>query len=237
MLVGLFLISIVGNAETEKTSLVIPAPVVSEIELVFSRKIPAPDDYSEEFYRTQAESVSAYRQMLEGFSMQTATFALSEQMATNSDVYPDYYGGSYIEEGTGKLVVLVKGEMSEYKSEIEQLTEESSNVLYKSCEVSYNEMQDMIEAILEKASVLENNGVELCSVEERIMEGKILIAIKDFTEEKAEIARQIIQCNYLQVEAAQETRSDAALVRAGNEVGCDGAYGTYGFAAKKDGAA
>lgn len=245
LLSGAVFISLVVNAATEKVQLKIPDAVMSEAELWMSRRIPAPKDHSEAFYRKQAESVSAYRQMLEGFAMQPAAFALSEEAETvqDQDVYPDYYGGSYIEEETGKLVVLIKGDIEECSSEIAQMTEEDSCIVYKQCAVSYNELEETIDTIFEKQSVLEANGIEIGSVEEKIIEGKILVTIKDFSEEKAETIRQIIPCGYLQIEemqTGQETHECAGTVRAGDMIFSSDAPDqchTYGFAAKKGGSA
>lgn len=111
--------------------------------------------------------------------------------------------------------------------------------------MSYNEMENMIETILEKQSILQENGVEMCSVEERIMDGAVLMTIRNFSEEKAETARQLLQCSYLQVVEAQEDQGTqesleiqeyAAVVRGGNWIYCNDAPdlgSTYGFAATR----
>lgn len=239
VLSGAVFISIAVNAATERVQLRVPDAVMSEVELWMSREIPAPKDHSEAFYRKQAESVSAYRKMLEGFSMQPAAFAFSEEEETCTDIYPDYYGGSYIEEETGKLVVLIKGDIEECSNEIAQMTEEDSCIVYKPCSVSYNELEKTIDTIFEKQSVLEASGIEIGSVEEKIIENEVLMTIKDFSEEKAEIIRQIIPCGYLQIEemqAGQEPYECAAFVCAGDMIFSSDAPNqchTYGFAAKK----
>lgn len=57
-------------------------------------------------------------------------------------IYPDYYGGCYLDENHN-LVVLVTGDANVYKQDV-MTRANSSDFVLKSCEYSYNELNDVM---------------------------------------------------------------------------------------------
>ena len=60
-----------------------------------------PEGKTEEFYRTQAESIRQYNQLLDKFS-------LKNRSTSGKAVYDDCFGGAYLNDN-GELVVLLTG--------------------------------------------------------------------------------------------------------------------------------
>lgn len=258
--VGALCLALMEEKDTQMVSAAVSNKAIKTVEELVNCDYPAPTDYSEDFYREQSESVDVYRQILEGFEEQaeerTALTGENQELHRDTKQYnssnvfsdikeeeqvlfPDYYGGSYIEDETGKLVVLVKGEDEKSKKEIKRLTDNSSNVVYKSCDCSYNEMLQTIDEILKKWQIFHEKGIEIVSVEERIMEGVIVITIDGYSNEKENVIRETISCDYLRVEESHEEKKEGATVRAGDGIAVEGddLTGTYGFAAKRNGEA
>ena len=57
--------------------------------------IPLPEEYDEEFFATQWESIGIYDKMLDSFQADAAAYN-SSGAVEGSEVYPDYYGGSQV---------------------------------------------------------------------------------------------------------------------------------------------
>lgn len=65
-------------------------------------------------------------------------------LKSNTSLYPDYYGGNYIENGN--LVILVTGDTLENKEKMSARTQ-SSDFIIKQCQFSFNELLSVHEAI------------------------------------------------------------------------------------------
>ena len=68
--------------------------------------IPAPADHDEAFFINQTESIEQYNRLLDGFKKASA-HTLRARASAEEPTYADYYGGAYIDDDTGKLVVLI----------------------------------------------------------------------------------------------------------------------------------
>lgn len=64
--------------------------------------IPVPTDRSEDFYVTQAESIYIYNDLLNSFNTERTSISNTQ---TEKQEYPDYFGGAYINQETGGLVI------------------------------------------------------------------------------------------------------------------------------------
>lgn len=87
---------------------------------------------------------------------------------SSSTDFPEYYGGCYINE-EGNLVVLIKEEKHEYAQRF--LTRSlSSSIKYETCQYSYNELQQVVDEIRQKASAGNEflfNNVSLYGISEK----------------------------------------------------------------------
>lgn len=222
-------------------------------EVLANRDLPAPTDHEEEFYRTQADSVEIYNCLLEEF-MDSESTSYAAMRAGGSGIpeteaeYPDYYGGVYIDQNTGGLVVLVKEEALDMKSaatRIASLTNETTTVSSRSvdnavrleaCEVSYNEMLEVQDYLTEQMDALCAQGVEITSLAVDIMNGGVMVSIKDLTEEKEAIVNNLADCSFLRFEDRDYAEEQEAI-GGGYEIFSAGTYtsSTVGFPAKRTG--
>ena len=74
-----------------------------------NNSVALPTDCEEAFYENQSKSVDNYNEILKAFeNSNISTCNLNQKQRSENEKYPDYYGGAYIDEKTGGLVVLVK---------------------------------------------------------------------------------------------------------------------------------
>ena len=78
--------------------------------------MPIPSGHSNEFFVTQAESIEIYNQLLDSFKATN----YSDIGETNL-IYPDYYGGAYINNETGELIIKIVESTDEIKEEVYNL--------------------------------------------------------------------------------------------------------------------
>lgn len=92
----------------------------------------------------QSEAYQSYEALMGLMKAQTRSIGVST-------VYPEYYGGSYVDEN-GKLVVLLTSSETATRS-VGNLRGSlpESNVIYKSCTYSYNALNTLVARITEKA--------------------------------------------------------------------------------------
>ncbi len=92
-----------------------------------------------EEYMMQVKAYENYYKLISAMNQQTRS-------AENTDVYPDYYGGSYIND-ENKLVVLVKKDYLTTRDAKSIQTEIIDGVVYEPCDNSYNRMMSIIDSI------------------------------------------------------------------------------------------
>lgn len=240
------MISIGKNTSSSPEIQVYAKPLEQILE---NQAIPAPTDREEAFYENQAESVDNYNEMLEAFEGSgSGLSAFNEGQSSEEKEYPDYYGGAYIDEETGGLVVLVKEAVVDLKSaktEIAALTNETTVISNKSvengirveaCEVSRNEIDEVIDFLSDQIDGLRNQGVEITMIRDDIRNGKVIVSILNLTEEKEELVRSLLDCSFLQFEEGDYAEEEEAI-GGGTEIinMTDWLGGTIGFAAKRTG--
>lgn len=80
----------------------------------------------------QENACTAYEELMDSFP---------ESRATGQKIYPDYYGGSYINDN-GKLVIYITE-----GTDIPTPLNNDENVVYEICDYSYNELLDVMDAL------------------------------------------------------------------------------------------
>lgn len=186
-------------------------------------------EYDNEFYITQTESVRIYNEMLEAFAEENST-VYSLMSETTEETYPEYYGGAYIDEN-GELVVLVTEMTNSVNAEVQQVTNDSSQVSTELCEVSYNEMCYVIDFLTDRMEMLRNQGVVIDSICDNIMDGKVIVSIIDLNQSKEEVVREYIDCEFLEFVNSDGMESTANSVGGGYGIASDNGTSTAGFAA------
>ncbi len=148
------------------------------------------DFHDEQFYETQRESVKIYNQMIEGFQTESAS--------SDHEVYPDYYGGAYIDQETGGLVILIK-EGSDTASDEIAAYSGRKNVTIKPCKVSYNELLDAVNRIADKMKYLrDERGILIDRVGPDIINGRVVVFVRDLTQDKIDVIKEIADVDFIE---------------------------------------
>ena len=197
--------------------------------------LPIPTDHGNKFYETQNRSNEVYNHLLQSFSEQSE---VTENQIMELDIkkcYPDYYGGAYINNETGKLMVLLTDARVANKVEVRNATNNSTNVLFETCEVSLNEMYEVIEILSDKIDDLYELGIEIDSISDDILNQRVVVSIKDCSTEKMGVINNLIECDFLYFENSKGIEEHSASLGGGYRVSASGAFSTLGFAATRNG--
>ena len=194
--------------------------------------------HNNEFYSTLTDSIKTYNDILDGLNSEAYTIS-----STDSKNYDDYYGGAYVDEETGELIVLVTELTPDATSKISTYAEGSENIRYQLCDVSYSQIEEAIEAITEHMSELYDRGVEVVIVRDDILNGRVVVGVVDLDHEKETMIRTIADYDFLVFEDSERGTPEAAY-GAGSQIDSiweDNVYGsrdcmsTIGFAATMNG--
>lgn len=124
------------------------------------------------FQENQSASVRQYNGLLDYY---TKTYGDAQ--------YPDYYGGAYIDEGSGKLIVLVtdmeaaKEDLSGWNAPFED---------FQQCEYSYNQLEATRRTIMDQLMSLLEQGASIRGSAVDIKTGRVIIYVDELTEEGKE---------------------------------------------------
>ena len=104
----------------------------------------------------QPGAYESFQEMMDFICTQT-------QSSIENPVYPDYYGGTYV-NGNGKLVVLITKDTATTRSANEALAQlDKHNIIVQHCEHSYNQLKQIVDTITlhieEKAVWTSNIGM------------------------------------------------------------------------------
>jgi len=148
------------------------------------------DFHDEQFYETQGESVRIYTQMLEEFQTESAS--------SDQEVYPDYYGGAYIDQKTGGLVILIT-EGSDTASDAIAAYAGRKNVTITPCKVSYNELLDAVNRIADKMTYLrDEREILIDGVGPDIINGRVVVFVQDLTQDKIDVIKEISDEDFIE---------------------------------------
>lgn len=120
------------------------------------------------FRENQSKSVRQYNALLDFY---TKTYGDAQ--------YPDYYGGAYIEQVTGYLVVLAtdteaaKEDLSNWNASFEN---------FQQCERSYNQLEATRRTIMDQWMSLLEQGISICGSAIDTMAGRVIIFVDEQTE-------------------------------------------------------
>jgi hypothetical protein len=184
------------------------------------------DLHDEEFYINQNESIRIYNQLLEGFATDSATFSADSQMP-----YPDYYGGAYIDDETGQLVVLVTDSDVAIENAISMYAREVQGICYELCDVSYKDMLTAISEITNRIEEFSKQGIDITCVADNIMNGTVLVGVKDLTNEKKDFILNATNYDFLVFEENEGVIANAGIGGGNKVVGSNNRSSTICFAA------
>lgn len=185
----------------------------------------------EKYYNNQKESIDVYNKILNSFSENINTFEVGKQKN-----YPDYYGGSYIDEETGGLVILENNISLAEKEKLSTFAKNSIPIKYQKCDISFNEILQAINTLTTKINFYKENGIQIDSIADDIINGKVIIGIQQLTKEKEEIIRNSVNFDFLEFFNSDGIKSEASFgggypIVSTNNSGTS----TIGFAATRSG--
>lgn len=173
----------------------------------------------------QEEASKAYDELMNSFP---------QSRSTGEKLYPDYYGGSYIND-KGQLVVYVT-DLNNVPLVASAQSEDS--VIYMECEYSYNELNDVMNTLNEYK--FENSDSEVANNFNRYAlldrENRIEVRLEEFSEESIqEFKDEIIDSDIIVFVEATKSVEDLVNVNPGGQIAGDESYGSMGYRAKKGG--
>lgn len=128
-----------------------------------------PDGKTEEFYRTQAESVRQYNQLLDGFRSRSRS-------ASQAAVYDECFGGAYLDDN-GELVVLLTGNIDTKRAQVQEYTV-NPEIMIKACRYSYDELNRVMSVMNENLGELWDRGINISSMYTDIMNNCVVIKLR-----------------------------------------------------------
>lgn len=135
-------------------------------------------DYSEEYLMNQAESVQLYNVLLDSFTQDTNS---NNRMAHEIDtVYPDFYGGAYVDLETGGLTIKLTDLGA--KQNLVDSVRFNKNITYKLCDVTLNELDSIANDINEKTTDYVEHGVIIEVTKVDPVLSKVIVEIQDLDE-------------------------------------------------------
>lgn len=185
------------------------------------------DLHDEGFYINQNESIRIYNQLLDGFATDSATFSADSQMP-----YPDYYGGAYVDDETGQLVVLVTESDVAIENAISMYAREAQGIRYELCDVSYKDMLTAISEITNRIEDFSKQGIDITCVADNIMDGTVLVGVKDLTNEKKDFILNTTNYDFLVFEENEGVIANKGIGGGNKVVGSDNMVSTICCAAK-----
>ena len=123
----------------------------------------------------QEKANECYQQIMKG---------LASRDISSREVFPDYYGGSYLTPDD-HLVVYIKGDMQKGMGAIKSVVKDDSCIIYKACDFSYQELTDIMErlnSILRKQEKEESSHLQGFGLYEK--ENRIKVMLFDLNEKE-----------------------------------------------------
>lgn len=153
------------------------------------------DDLGEEHNHVTSEQNKELREKQKDAS--SLAMNLSKSLCSNvtksgvSD-YPDYYGGTYINEN-GDLVVLVVGDTAQYKPVLSKMAK-SSNIIVEPCRFSYNTLLKTIDQLneliinKETTDILQNFKIQCFGIQDN--KNTVFVALEDCSSTNISLFKQ-----------------------------------------------
>lgn len=154
--------------------------------------IPEYKDFPRQFVANHDRSMTYHMNLMESFE------------ASGYGTYstrPDYYGGSYIDDN-GNFVILIKGNPSDYRAEIEERIK-GKDVILKQTDISFVELNEIMDTINKYMSDKENNKVaqNILSAALDELNSQIRVGLKDLNPQSIEEFKEnVINSPYIEFE-------------------------------------
>ena len=185
-----------------------------------------------QFFTTQASSIKKYNDILNAFS--ASAQMLSDQKTSSKTVYPDNYGGAYIDSYSGRLVILVANDsIEQFTSQYEPLRD--SSIIYKTCDISYNKITETISSIAASIPDFVKQGIVISTVRDDIIHGNVIVHVEDLTASKEAAIRKIFNFDFIIIENSPGLSFDVGISGGTRILSSLNEYSTLGFPATRYG--
>ncbi|MCH5272960.1 MAG: trypsin-like serine protease [Lachnospiraceae bacterium] len=192
-----------------------------------------PEGKTEEFYRTQAESIRQYNQLLDKFSSKNRS-------TSGKAVYDDCFGGAYLNDN-GELVVLLTGNTYANRALVKEYTA-NPDTITKTCTYSYNELNRVVYTMNEHLEELREKGVKISSMYTDVMNNCVVIKVRGADRDAEAEIRKIVDSGCMIIQTTDEIieyqdADSQAEIKGGYEIyNVDrGKVATLGFCAMRNG--
>lgn len=153
-------------------------------------------------------------------------------------IYPDYYGGGYIDQ-ENNFVILIKGDTLEHKNALIQRTK-SNNFKLSTCDYSYNELKETIDdlnlLLTDESKVKVAESIKLYSFGILDNENRIFIGLGNCTSQNIEKFKgEFVNAPYLVFINVDQPHAQAADVKPGGVIHTNAVEGSIGYRARRNG--
>lgn len=187
---------------------------ITAIAVVGTMAACSSENIDESFYKGKNEVISSEKTSYEMASTLLKAFKFSAtrtpENATKEYKYPDYYGGMHI-DSDGKLNILIKGNVNEYRNVLTQ-TMGSDNAIFSSCEYSYRELKEILQEIYNRVmnSPTVLNNFSYAKLDD--VNNTIVVGLKVYDENKVnDFKKLIVNNSSIIFEWAPENKKEESL--------------------------
>lgn len=145
------------------------------------------DIHDMQYFEAQTRSIEQYNQILD---------SMSSAYSNEAMIYPDNYGGAYIKEETGELVILMTDMQNDSISYADNVSDKNG-ISYELCDVSYNELIEAVDIITENMGNLKEKGIHIVSVWAQPQYGQVVVGVKELTQDKIYEIKKFADYNFL----------------------------------------
>ncbi|EHL06573.1 hypothetical protein HMPREF0322_02622 [Desulfitobacterium hafniense DP7] len=186
--------------------------------------------YDSAFLAKQENAYLNYEKLIKSFNIAKSV----------NSVYPEYYGGSYIDDN-GDLVIYVKGEGILKDSSLQNISQvlERKDFIIKNAKYSYNELNSVMDTLndfkLNNSKDAIANNFNIYWLSDR--DNNIVVELNEMNEEQIELfKKQVIDSPIITFEKSSGTPVKEVDVNPGQKISsASNVDGSMGYRAKKDG--
>ena len=172
----------------------------------------------------QESAVAAYDELMASFA---TTYSNSGEK-----IYPDYYGGSYINDA-GQLIVYVTDNVQR-----PAVLSDNANVVYEPCTYSYNELLSVMDTLNNYKFSRSNDAIASNFNEFGLYdsENRIIVKLDDLSEESIkEFKENVCDSAVIKFEQGCGPIETEVNVNAGDKISFSGGSASVGYRVKRDG--
>lgn len=172
----------------------------------------------------QESAVAAYDELMASFA---TTYSNSGEK-----IYPDYYGGSYINDA-GQLIVYVTDNVQR-----PAVLSDNANVVYEPCTYSYNELLSVMDTLNNYKFSRSNDAIASNFNEFGLYdsENRIIVKLDDLSDESIkEFKENVCDSAVIKFEQGCGPIETEVNVNAGDKISFSGGSASVGYRVKRDG--